>query len=137
MTFILFFFFVIQGSPLSGSFPGPGQAADQLHPGGFSLSPKAQYPLCDRDEQFASGWRRTQKHDNWPPKALTSRADSSRQNDFYVSFDFFVYFVLNIFSSPLLVYIYEKHTKRFWIITQLKGLYLTKIINSGNKLYLT
>ncbi|CAF1860427.1 unnamed protein product [Brassica oleracea var. botrytis] len=33
------------GSPLRGSIPGPGQAAGQLHPGGFSLSPKAQYPL--------------------------------------------------------------------------------------------
>ncbi|KAF2600444.1 hypothetical protein F2Q68_00009376 [Brassica cretica] len=31
------------GSPLRGSFPRPGQAAGQLHPGG--LSPKAQYPL--------------------------------------------------------------------------------------------
>ncbi|KAF3552274.1 hypothetical protein DY000_02010579 [Brassica cretica] len=35
----------MQGSPLRGSFPGPGQAAGQLHPGGYSLSPKAQYPL--------------------------------------------------------------------------------------------
>ncbi|KAF3576098.1 hypothetical protein DY000_02033887 [Brassica cretica] len=34
-----------RGSPLRGSFPGPGQAADQLHPGGLSLSLKAQYPL--------------------------------------------------------------------------------------------
>ncbi|KAF2535427.1 hypothetical protein F2Q68_00023157 [Brassica cretica] len=34
-----------QGSPLRGSFPGPGQAAGLLHPGGLSLSPKAQYPL--------------------------------------------------------------------------------------------
>ncbi|KAF3527621.1 hypothetical protein DY000_02037360 [Brassica cretica] len=34
-----------EGSPLSGSFPGSGQAAGQLHPGGYSLGPKAQYPL--------------------------------------------------------------------------------------------
>ncbi|KAF2583571.1 hypothetical protein F2Q68_00003589 [Brassica cretica] len=34
-----------EGSPLRGSFPGPGQTADQLHPGGYFLSPKAQYPL--------------------------------------------------------------------------------------------
>ncbi|KAH0891149.1 hypothetical protein HID58_053578 [Brassica napus] len=39
-----------QGSPLRGSIPGSGQAADQLHPGGFSLSPKAQYPLWCPDE---------------------------------------------------------------------------------------
>ena len=43
--FIVFFFLIIQGSPLRGSFPGPGQAAGQLHPGGYSLSPKVQYPL--------------------------------------------------------------------------------------------
>ncbi|KAF3484937.1 hypothetical protein F2Q69_00054436 [Brassica cretica] len=52
------------GSPLCGSFPGPGQAAGRLHPEGYVLSPKAQYPLRDMDEQFASGWRRTRKHDN-------------------------------------------------------------------------
>ncbi|KAF3565939.1 hypothetical protein DY000_02018364 [Brassica cretica] len=33
------------GSPFRGSFPGSGQAADRLHPGGYVLSPKAQYPL--------------------------------------------------------------------------------------------
>ncbi|KAF2547370.1 hypothetical protein F2Q70_00020837 [Brassica cretica] len=33
------------GSPLRGSFPGSGQAAGRLHPGGYVLSPKAQYPL--------------------------------------------------------------------------------------------
>uniref|UniRef100_A0A0D3D362 NAC domain-containing protein n=1 Tax=Brassica oleracea var. oleracea TaxID=109376 RepID=A0A0D3D362_BRAOL len=43
-------------------------AAGQLHPGGFSLSPKASTHFSDRDEQFASGWRRTRKHDNWPPR---------------------------------------------------------------------
>ncbi|KAL0750072.1 hypothetical protein Bca101_032075 [Brassica carinata] len=53
------------GSPLRGSFPGPGQAAGRLHSGRYVLSPKAQYPLRDMDEQFASGWRRTRKHDNW------------------------------------------------------------------------
>ncbi|KAL0675657.1 hypothetical protein Bca4012_003638 [Brassica carinata] len=37
-------------SPLRESIPGPGQAAGQLHPGGFSLSPKAQYPLWCPDE---------------------------------------------------------------------------------------
>ncbi|KAL0649674.1 hypothetical protein Bca4012_092365 [Brassica carinata] len=57
-----------RGSPLRGSLPGPGQAAGRLHPGGYVLSPKAQYPLRDMDEQFASGWRRTRKHDNWPPR---------------------------------------------------------------------
>ncbi|KAF3525020.1 hypothetical protein F2Q69_00046722 [Brassica cretica] len=53
-----------KGSPLRGSFSGPGQAADRLHPGGYVLSPKAQYPLRDMDEQFDSGWRRTRNHDN-------------------------------------------------------------------------
>ncbi|KAF3508862.1 hypothetical protein F2Q69_00002061 [Brassica cretica] len=57
----------IKGSPLRGSFPGSGQATGRLHPGGYVLSPKAQYPLRDMDEQFASGWCRTRKHDNWPP----------------------------------------------------------------------
>ncbi|KAF3547590.1 hypothetical protein DY000_02001817 [Brassica cretica] len=33
------------GFPLSGSFPGSGKTAGQLHPGGYSLGPKAQYPL--------------------------------------------------------------------------------------------
>ncbi|KAF2533672.1 hypothetical protein F2Q70_00031668 [Brassica cretica] len=59
---------VTKGSPLRGSFPGSGQAAGRLYPGGYVLSPKAQYPLRDMDEQFASGWRRTQKHDIWPPR---------------------------------------------------------------------
>ncbi|KAH0901617.1 hypothetical protein HID58_041120 [Brassica napus] len=47
----------IKGSPLRGSFPGPGQVAGRLHPGGYVLSPKAQYPFRDMDEQFFSGWR--------------------------------------------------------------------------------
>ncbi|KAF2592953.1 hypothetical protein F2Q70_00042591 [Brassica cretica] len=34
-----------KGSPLRGSVPGPGQAAGRLHPGGYVLGPKAQYPL--------------------------------------------------------------------------------------------
>ncbi|WZZ68330.1 hypothetical protein YC2023_079700 [Brassica napus] len=41
----VYFFLIIEGSPLRGSVPGSGQAAGQLHPGSFSLSPKAQYPL--------------------------------------------------------------------------------------------
>ncbi|KAF3485251.1 hypothetical protein F2Q69_00054822 [Brassica cretica] len=56
------------GFSASRVIPESGQAADRLHPGGYVLSPKAQYPLRDMDEQFASGWRRTRKHDNWPPK---------------------------------------------------------------------
>ncbi|KAF2584193.1 hypothetical protein F2Q70_00036982 [Brassica cretica] len=44
-----------EGSPLRGSFPGPGQAVDRLHPGEYVLSPKAQYPIRDMDEQFTSG----------------------------------------------------------------------------------
>nr|VDD52877.1 unnamed protein product [Brassica oleracea] len=56
------------GSQFRGSFPGSGQAAGRLHPGGYVLSPKVQYPLRDMDEQFGSGWRRTRKHDNWPSR---------------------------------------------------------------------
>ncbi|KAL0825384.1 hypothetical protein Bca101_049061 [Brassica carinata] len=59
---------LFKGSPICGSFLGSGQAAGRLHPGGYVLSPKAQYPFRDMDEQFASGWRRTRKHDNWPPR---------------------------------------------------------------------
>ncbi|KAF3560738.1 hypothetical protein DY000_02012237 [Brassica cretica] len=33
------------GSPLRGSVPGSGQAPGRLHPGGYVLGPKAQYPL--------------------------------------------------------------------------------------------
>lgn len=60
-TLFFFFFFVIQGSPLRGSIPGPGQPAGQLHPGGFSLSPKAQYPFWCPDEArlFPHGGDRT------------------------------------------------------------------------------
>ncbi|CAN7081454.1 unnamed protein product, partial [Brassica oleracea var. botrytis] len=44
------------------------RSSSGLHPGGYVLSPKVQYPLRDMDEQFASGWHRTRKHDNWSPR---------------------------------------------------------------------
>ncbi|CAN6938132.1 unnamed protein product [Brassica oleracea var. botrytis] len=38
-------------------------------PGRVFPEPEGPVPaFCDRDEQFASGWHRTRKHDNWPPK---------------------------------------------------------------------
>ncbi|KAF3510303.1 hypothetical protein F2Q69_00010008 [Brassica cretica] len=42
-------------SSLPGSSLFADLAAGRLHPRGYVLSPKAQYPLRDMDEQFASG----------------------------------------------------------------------------------
>ncbi|KAF3493720.1 hypothetical protein DY000_02056492 [Brassica cretica] len=43
-----------------------------LHQGGLYLGwgqgPTPSTAFGDKDEQFASGWRRTRKHNNWPPK---------------------------------------------------------------------
>ncbi|KAL0664743.1 hypothetical protein Bca4012_101581 [Brassica carinata] len=38
-------------------------------PGRVFPEPEGTVPVfCDRDEQFASGWHRTLKHDNCPPR---------------------------------------------------------------------
>ncbi|KAF2582525.1 hypothetical protein F2Q68_00005716 [Brassica cretica] len=61
----------LQGVPhLRGSFLWVRLGSGPLHPGGLYLGwgqgPTPSTAFDNRDEQFASGWRRTREHDNWP-----------------------------------------------------------------------
>ena len=72
-SFILFFL-IIQGSPLTWIIPWVRLSSGPLHPGelkpGLGTRPNTQYRIWWQDGQFSSAWRRTRKHDNWPPRSL-------------------------------------------------------------------
>ncbi|KAF3529029.1 hypothetical protein DY000_02038421 [Brassica cretica] len=61
--------FTREGFPASRVIPWVRSGSGPASPGRVFPEPEGPVPaIGDRDEQFASGWRRTRKHDNWPPR---------------------------------------------------------------------
>ncbi|KAF3557135.1 hypothetical protein F2Q69_00016284 [Brassica cretica] len=58
-----------RGFPASRIIPWARSGSGSASPGRAFPEPEGLVPaFCDRDEQFVSGWRRTRKHDNCPPR---------------------------------------------------------------------